>query len=134
MAAIRQRPCLCDGCINQLDPKNVEARYASSIRCKCWDIFEGLNYWKIIKLVSGSENFEDDLDEGKKIVLHGLATEAAEKIKIGGIGCFLTNNPDSDGYYIVEWKSEPYTLQEAITLVEYDPPLHLEEGELVCHV
>jgi hypothetical protein len=78
--------------------KNVKARYASSISCKYWDIFEGLNHWKIIKLVPGSENFEDDLDEAKQMVLHGRATEAAQQIKIGGIGCFLTNDPDSHGY------------------------------------
>jgi hypothetical protein len=133
MAAIQRMPCACDGCINQLDLKNVGARYASSITCKYWDIFEGLNDWKIIKLVPGSENVEDDLDEAKQMVLHGIATETAEQIKIGEIGCFLTNDPESDGYYIVEWKSELYTLEEAIALVEYDPPLHLEEGELVCN-
>jgi hypothetical protein len=111
MAAFQRMPCACDGCINQLDLKHVGARYASSITCKYWDIFEGLNDWKIIKLIPvGSENFEDDLDEAKQMVLHGIATEAAEQIKIGEIGCFLTNDPDSDGYYVVEWTSEPYTL------------------------
>jgi hypothetical protein len=96
---------------------NVGARHASSITCKYWDIFEGLNDWKIIKLVPGSENFEDDLDEAKHMVLHVMATEAAEQIKMRKISCFLTNDPDSNGYYVVEWKSEPYALQEAITLV-----------------
>jgi hypothetical protein len=80
-------------------PKNVGARYASSITCQYWNISkQGLNNWKIIKLVPDSENFEDGLDEAKQMVLHGIATEAAEQIKIGEIGCFLTNDPDSDGY------------------------------------
>jgi hypothetical protein len=131
MAALRRIPCACDGCINQLDLKNVRARYASSITCKYWGILEGLNDWKITKLVPASDDYEDDLDEAKQMVLHGMATEAAEQIKVGQIGSFLTNDADSDGYYVVEWTSEPYTLQEAVTLEAYDPPLHLEKGELV---
>jgi hypothetical protein len=131
MAALWRIPCACDGCINQLDLKNVRARYASSITSKYWCIFEGLNDWKITKLVPASDDYEDDLDEAKQMVLQGMATEAAEQINIGQIGSFLTNDADSDGYYVVEWTSEPYTLQEAGTLVEYDPLLHLEKGELV---
>jgi hypothetical protein len=42
MAALRRIPCACDGCINQIDLNNVRARYASSITCKYWGIFEGL--------------------------------------------------------------------------------------------
>ncbi len=70
MAALRRIPCACDGCINQLDLKNVRARYASSITCKYWGIFEGLNDWKITKLVPASDDYEDDLDEAKQMVLH----------------------------------------------------------------
>jgi hypothetical protein len=102
MAALRHIPCAYDGCINQLDIKNVWVRYASSITCKYWGIFEGLNDWKITKLVPASDDYEDDMDEANQMVLHGMATEAAEQIKIGQIGSFLTNDADSNGYYVVE--------------------------------
>jgi hypothetical protein len=65
------------------------------------------------------------------MVLHGIVTEAADQIKMGALGTFLMNDPDSNGYYVVEWTSLPYTLQEeAITLEEYDPPLHLGGGRI----
>ena len=35
------------------------------------------------------------------------------------------------GYYLVEWTSEPYTLQEDTELTEYEPPIRLKAGELV---
>jgi hypothetical protein len=89
MTALWRVPCDCNRCINQLDLKNVGARYASSIMCKYWDIFEGLNDWKITKLVPGSENFKNYIYEANQMVLHRIVMEAAEKIKMGEIGSFL---------------------------------------------
>jgi hypothetical protein len=80
MATIQCMLCACDECIKLLDLKNVCDRHVSSIACKYWDIFEGLDDWKIIKLVPCPESSEDDVDEAKQMVLHGIATEAAEEI------------------------------------------------------
>jgi predicted Fe-S protein YdhL (DUF1289 family) len=63
--------------------------------------------------------------------LNGIAKEMAEGIKEGKIGAFSTEDEETNGYYLVEWKSEVYTLQEYTILTEFDPPLELEAGKLV---
>ena len=56
-AALRRIPCLCDGCLLQLKlswqagvSASEQQRYKSSISCKWWGIFLGLNDWKIVSL------------------------------------------------------------------------------------
>jgi hypothetical protein len=134
VAALRRIPCSCDDCMTQLSLKNVTERYASSVTCKYWSLFEGLNDWKLVKLVADgtADLIAEEICRAKSTVLHGIATSVAERIEDGLFGAFLTDDPDSDGYYVVQWTSDPYTLQESIELEEYDPPLHLEAGELVC--
>jgi hypothetical protein len=56
----------------------------------------------------------------------------AEKVEVGSFGTFHTDDPDADGYYLVEWTSVPYTIQDNVELTEYDPPIQIKEGELVC--
>ena len=56
----------------------------------------------------------------------------AAGIRIGKYGVFATLDEDADGYYVVGWTSEPYTLQEDIDLEQYDPPIVIKSGELVC--
>ena len=57
----------------------------------------------------------------------------ADEVVVGKYGAFSTNNERyKDGYYLVEWKDEPFTLQEDIQLHEYDPPARIQNGELVC--
>ena len=36
----------------------------------------------------------------------------SREIEIGNIGAVVTDDPDADGYYLVEWTSIPYTCQE----------------------
>ncbi len=134
MAALRRIPCSCNACMIQLSLRNVSERYASSITCKYWSIFEGLNDWKLVKLVADgtAESIADDICKAKITVLYGIATSVAESICEGSFGAFLTDDKESDGYYVVQWTSDPYTLQNSVQLEEYKPPLHLEAGELVC--
>jgi hypothetical protein len=47
------------------------------------------------------------------------------------VGAFATEDPDADGYYLVEWVGEPWTLDEDLVLDEYDPPIVLKRGERV---
>ena len=47
------------------------------------------------------------------------------------LGLATTEDEETSGYYLVEWKSEAYTLQEDTVLTEFDPPLELQAGELV---
>jgi hypothetical protein len=66
------------------------------------------------------------------MVLESIAERYAEEIQEGNFGAFMTSDPTTDGYYLVQWSSAPYTLQSDSFLDEYDPPLLIRQGELVC--
>ena len=58
----------------------------------------------------------------------------AEKLVgcVGKYGAFSTLDEDADGYYIIKFTSEPYTLQEDRMLTEFTPAIKVKAGELVC--
>jgi hypothetical protein len=53
-------------------------------------------------------------------------------VQEGKIGAFQTEGPDSDGYYLVNWTSTQYRLEEARELMEYNPPIIVPKGGLVA--
>ena len=92
----------------------------------------GLNKWKIVSLTATSGCDSDEVDLAHTVIMENITTIMAENIEVGSIGAFRTEDENADGYYLVQFTSEPYTLQEATLLTEYEPPLQLDEGELVC--
>jgi hypothetical protein len=36
----------------------------------------------------------------------------AERVNVGSFGALSTEDPDANRYYVVEWTSDPCTLQE----------------------
>ena len=138
-AAMCHIPCSCKACVEQLakpwksgiEPEEQE-RYARNEKCKWWKIFEGLNDWKIVTCMLKTGADDEEIEDAQEEVLQGLATMMSESIKIDGVGAFMTGDPDADGYYIIQWTSIPYTLQEDQMLDEYDPPLVIPHSELVC--
>jgi hypothetical protein len=139
VAAVRRIPCACAGCLEQLAKRwqpgvqaNQQPRYVSSTTCHLWPIFEGLNDWIIITLEPTASTSREEIEETWAVALEGIATRMAEKVEVGMFGTFQTDDPDADGYYLVEWTSVPYTVQDNVELTEYDPPIQIEKGELVC--
>ena len=45
-----------------------------------------------------------------------------ERILIGTFGAMRTNDEATQGYYLVEWLSEPYIMQENTVMKGVDPP------------
>jgi hypothetical protein len=139
--ALRRIPCACDACIRQLNapwipgvPINEQTRYAQagSLDCEWGPIFlNGLNNWHIVTLRKTKLTDTAEIEEAQALVLEGIGVRMAERVQIGGNGAFLTDDPDADGYYIVEWSGPAYTLQEEIILAEFDPPISVPMGELV---
>jgi hypothetical protein len=80
----------------------------------------GLNDWKIVTLTPTEGCDSNEVDLANTVILEHITTIMAENIEVGLIGAFCTKDED------------PYTLQEATLLTEYEPPLQLEEGKLVC--
>ena len=79
-----------------------------------------------------SADDDGEFEEAQEIILDGIAEQMAERLIVGKVGAFLTDDPDADGYYLVKWDSVPYTLQEDTVLEEFKPPVVLKSGELVC--
>jgi hypothetical protein len=97
--------------------------------CLLWGIFEGLNDWNIVQLLPGKDN-----DDGEIQTIHQMVLEAKIEslcVEEDMIGAFQTEDPDSDGYYLVKWASKPYCLREARELTKYSPPILVAKGELV---
>jgi hypothetical protein len=135
--AVQRICCACKACRHQSkldwDP-NVEAseqrRYSSSTACVLWDIFEGLNDWHIVQLVPGKDNDDEEIQTIHRIVLDAKVESLC--VQEETVGAFRTEDPDSDGYYLVKWTSTPYRLEEVRKLTEYDPPILVPKGELVA--
>jgi hypothetical protein len=89
----------------------------------------GLNNWKIVSLTATDGCNSDKVDLANTVILENITTIMAENIEGGKISEFHTKDKEADGYYVA---SEPYTLQEATLLTEYEPPLELAKGELMC--
>lgn len=138
-AALRRVPCACQSCIDQMQlpweigtsPEN-QARFRPNQTCKLYPIFEGLNDWVIVNLVKTNKTDDDQIEAAHDIILDTIAEETRDEISIGNIGAFNTDDPEADGYYLVRWTSEPYELEQDEELTDYDPPMKLPAGELVC--
>ena len=54
----------------------------------------------------------DHIDEGNlaKEILHGIDSRMSEKIMKGNYGEMRTDDHNTDGYYIVEWDFNVYTV------------------------
>ena len=53
----------------------------------------------------------------------------ASEIVQGKIGAVSTVD---DKYYLLKWTNLPYRIEGDQFLTEYDPPIHVKDGELVC--
>ena len=130
--AVRRIPCGCDGCYKHLK-KPIADRYKPHKDCKDYLLYEGLNDWHILTLGPKTPGAAEQVEEAKVIVVQGTTEEVGKHIKKGSIGAFSTDDPDADGYYIVEWLGEPFVLEEDCTLDTFDPPQHFKSGELVVY-
>jgi hypothetical protein len=141
--AMMRIPCACEACLEQLkqpwdaklEHENLPQYAKGSKECELWPIFEGLNDWHLVELsrvpakIAALEKLaQEELFEAQNTILNGiLAKEMAEGIEVGKIGAFSTEDNKTSGYYLVQWKSEAYTLQDdTILTTEFDPPLELE--------
>jgi hypothetical protein len=87
----------------------------------------------IVVLLPKANADKEEIEEAQVVAIHGLATQMSEKVQHGNYGAFSTKDPHADGYYIVQRTSDPYTLQEDLQLTNYDPPVIIPAGELVCN-
>jgi hypothetical protein len=137
--ALRRIPCACSNCIKQtkkpwalnVKPK-LQPQYTQNRECKMWPIFHGLNDWRIIEVKPATKgDHEEDLHAAQDVVLESQVKAMMGEVKEGNIGAFATEDPESDGYYVVRFKSAPYALTRQTKVTKFNPTTVVEEGALV---
>ena len=62
----------------------------------------------------------------------GTTQVAENDIEYNTMGAFQSSDKNTHGYYIVKWTGNAYTLQEKYKCHEFNPPVIIPGGELVC--
>ena len=132
-------PCACDACVKQsakewrpMIPTEEQERYLQNPNCDLWPMLEGLNDWSIVTLKPGRDPEEEEELKMNQMVLDKLSEYMLNDINNGGYGAFQVEDPDYDGFYLVQWTEKPYQLQAPLRLTEYKPAQILPTGELVA--
>ena len=99
-----------------------QRRHGINKECLNWNIFEDLNDWNIITLVTQTKNKNiDKEDEAFRTILRGVETRMNEKILSTMYGAIRTNDESADGYYVLQWTTESYILHEDNEMLGYLP-------------
>jgi hypothetical protein len=83
-----------------------------------YEIFEGHNDWKLICLVDTKDSVIDLNDEVHELILQGITERLATRVEAGGYGAVSTDDPEADGYYVLQWDSEPREVEEDVMIDE----------------
>ena len=92
-------------------------------------VLEGINYREVVEISPGDNTAAEELEEVYATVLESIADVMASEIIQNKIGAVSTVD---DKYYLVKWTSLPYRMEGDRFLTEYDPPIHVKDGEQVC--
>ena len=67
-----------------------------------------------------------------ELVLQGMTQAEADEIEYNTMGAFQNSDCNTNGYYIVKWPVNSYTLQGKYKCHAFGLPVIIPEGELVC--
>jgi hypothetical protein len=132
---MRRIPCLCKSCNSQLKRKwlpgvepSKQPRYQNVSNCKYASVLGDYNQWIIMPFLLGKDSTEGDLEEIHHTILTSIASNIAATVAESSYGAVNTEDPQTDGFYIVKFISSPYTLQNDVE-VNGD---RISSGTLVC--
>ena len=83
----------------------------------------GYKNWRVVDLVTTNVTPEEEEKIGARI---------NERILIGTFGAMRTNDKATQGYYLVKWITEPYTVQEDTVMMRVEPQQSPFVGEKMC--
>ena len=66
-------------------------------------------------------------------ILRGIEARMNNRILIGTFGAMRMDDEATQGYYLVKWITEPYTVQEDITMKRVEPQQTTFSGEIICN-
>ena len=109
--------CMCCMYINAwqtLDfgiPSTKQALYQPVINCTYWPVLGSYNNWNIVELTPKSIPFEA-FDEIHNLVLDRISENMASLVQSGMYGDINTAENTWNGFYLIQFISEAYTLQK----------------------
>ena len=109
--AARRISCACHSCIEKLKIPwdcNVDIgnqpRYLQNKDCVHWNLFEGLNDWRIIRTYPSKEK-TGEVTKVKRSILSKYRKGVSRIIEIGDTAAFAVDDDKYDGFYLVKWTS-----------------------------
>ena len=72
------------------------------------------------------------IKRGYETILDRIETRMDERIRIGTFGTMITNNEATQGYYLVKWITEPYTVHENTVMKGVEPQHTTFSREIIC--
>ena len=92
-----------------------QAHYQLVINCTYWTVIGPYNNFNIIELTSKSIPSEA-FDEIQQVVLDGISENMASLVQSGMYGVINTDDTTTNGFYVIQFLSEAYTLQNNTTI------------------
>ena len=74
----------------------------------------------------------EDEESIYETILHGIEVRMNERILIGTFDAMKTDDETTQGYYLVKWITEPYTVQEDIIMKGVVSQQTAFAGEIIC--
>ena len=117
ICAIFRIPCACVACTPMLDkpwisgiPSKQQACYQPVKKLIYWSVLGSYNNWNIIEITPKSATFEA-FDDMNQFVLDGISDNMASFGKSVMYGSINTYDTTTNGFYVIQFISEAYTLQ-----------------------
>ena len=92
-----------------------KAWYQPVANCTYWPVLGSYNNWNIIELTPKSTPFEA-CDDINKVVIDVISENMASLVQSGMYGDINTNDTTTNGFYVIQFISEAYTLQNNTTI------------------
>ena len=107
-------------------PSDEKNSYKPVTNFTYWPVLGSFNNCNIIQL-SHNSTPSDTFDEVHKVVLDGISDNMASLIESGKYGAINITDTETNGFYVIMFTSEAYTLQDNTTI---DGPI-ITSGEFV---
>ena len=96
-------------------PSDEQERYKPVTNCTYWPILGSFNNWNIIQL-SQKSTPSDAFDEIHQLVLDVISDNMASLVESGKYRAINTTDTATNGFYVIIFTSEAYTLQDNTTI------------------
>ena len=109
----------------------LQPRYGINERWLYYRNFKGYNNWRVVNLATTNIATEDE-EEIYETILHGIEARMNERTLIGTFGAMRTDDEAKQGYSLVKWITESYTVQEDLIMKRVEPQQTAFAREIIC--